>query len=224
MNRLIVFPNMGRVKSSSARSYRSTVREESARRTRRAVTEAAATLFVERGFAATSLADVATLAGVARPTVFAAFGSKQALLQQVLDEALAGDDDPVPVAERPWFQPVWTATTPAQALDAYARACVLIGRRAARIFEAVRRAADASSEGAAAWDRLLQNRRAGAQMVIDHVVTLAPLPRGLSTRRAVDRLSVFNDPALYDTLVNQCGWSERSFAAWLADQMQRCVA
>ncbi len=220
---MIVLRNMSDVKSNRSRSYRSTVREESARRTRRAVVEAAASLFVERGFASTSLADVAALAGVARPTVFAAFGSKQALLQRVLDEALAGDDAPVPVAERPWFSPVWSATTPDQALTAYARACVVIGRRAARIFEAVRRAADASPEGAAAWERLQDNRRAGAQMVVDHVRTLGPLPPGLTPRRAVDRLWVFNDPALYEALVHGCGWSERAFEAWLAEQMRGCV-
>lgn len=78
---------------------------------------------------------VAAEAGVARPTVFAAFGSKAALLRQVLDQALAGDDEPVPVAQRPWFQPVWDATAPPEVVDAYAAVCTLIGARAARIFD-----------------------------------------------------------------------------------------
>ncbi len=93
-----------------------------------------------RGYAATSLADVAAAAGVARPTVFAAFGSKPGLLHQVLDEALAGDDEPVPVASRPWFRPVLDAPTQDAVLGAYAQVCTLIGGRAARSFEAVRRA------------------------------------------------------------------------------------
>src|SRR5262252_1922799 len=92
--------------SRPRRQYRSPVREEGAQRTRQAIVAAASELFLERGYVATSLADVAAAAGVARPTVFAAFGSKPALLQQVLDEALAGDDEPVPVAQRPWFQPI----------------------------------------------------------------------------------------------------------------------
>ena len=73
---------------------------------------AASELFVERGYTAASLREVAEVAGVARPTVAAAFGSKPALLRQVLDEALAGDDEPVPVTQRPWFAPVWQAGDP----------------------------------------------------------------------------------------------------------------
>src|SRR5690242_996033 len=137
------------------RGYRSAVREEGARRTRQAVTRAAAELFTTQGFTATSLADVAARAGVARPTVFAVFGSKAALLAQVLDEALSGDDEPVPVRDRPWFRPVWDARDAAGVLDAYAEVCTLIGSRAAPAFEAVRRAADTTPEVAQLWQRLI---------------------------------------------------------------------
>src|SRR5215813_813576 len=128
--------------SQPRRRYQSAAREAAARRTRQAIVDAARALFLEKGYLSTSLVDIANAAGVARPTVFAAFGSKPALLRQVLDEALAGDDAPVPVADRPWFQPVWQATTGTAVLAAYADVCVIIARRASRLFEAVRRAAD----------------------------------------------------------------------------------
>jgi AcrR family transcriptional regulator len=212
---------MGGVKDEKpTRRYRSAVREESARRTRRAVVGAAAELFVVRGYAGTSLADVAAAAGVARPTVFAAFGSKPALLRQVLDEALAGDDEPVPVAQRPWFRPVFEAGTQAGVLLAYAGVCTLIGGRAARIFETVRRAADEAPEVAEVWETLLRNRRAGARMVVERVLTLGPLRQGSDAERAVDELWIFNDPALYDALVLRCGWTEESFRGWLSDRMR----
>jgi AcrR family transcriptional regulator len=89
----------------SVRRYSSPLREENARRTRQAIIAAAHQLFTERGYGATSLADIAAAAGVARPTPSAVFGSKPALLKEVLDQALAGDDEPVPVAQRPWFRP-----------------------------------------------------------------------------------------------------------------------
>src|SRR5438105_9869767 len=97
------------------------------------------------------------------------FGSKPALLRQVLDQALAGDDEPIPVAARPWFQPVWEAPAQDTALDAYAQVCTLIGGRAAQIFEAVRRAADAVPEVTELWNTLQGNRRAGAHMVVKHL-------------------------------------------------------
>lgn len=221
MNILIVCLTMADVKST--RVYRSALRDESARRTRRAIVAAASELFVTRGFAATSLAQVARAAGVARPTVFAAFGSKTALLRQVLDEALAGDDEPVPVRERPWFQPVWRASSHESALDAYADVCVLIGHRAAGIFEAVRRAADAASDAAEVWASLQQNRRAGARMVIDHLVHIRPLSRGRQIEEAVDRLWFFNDPAHYNALVRDCNWTEDAFRDWLSSQMRHAI-
>lgn len=185
--------------------------------------EAALDLFVTSGYAKTSLAEIAAAAGVARPTVFAAFGSKAALLQQVLDEALAGDDAPVPVAQRPWFQPVWDATTPAAVLDAYAGVCVLIAGRAARLFEAVRRAADGSPEAARLWQTLQDNRRAGAAMVLEHARTRGRLAEGVSLQGATDMLWLLNDPAHYAALVLDRGWDVDRFRRWLAGMMRHAV-
>jgi AcrR family transcriptional regulator len=205
--------------SRPPRQYRSPVREEGARRTRQAIVTAASELFVERGYVATSLADVATAAGVARPTVFAAFGSKPALLRHVLDQALAGDDEPVAVADRPWFKPVWDATTPGAVLDAYAQVCVVIARRAAPLFEAVRRAAEHAPEVADLWNTLQSNRHAGAAMIIGQVRTLGDLAPELDYETAVDALWIFNDPGHYAALVTQRGWSEHTFRRWLANRM-----
>lgn len=206
--------------AKTRRSYRSPTRDEGARRTRQAIVTTAAKLFAERGYAATSLADIATEAGVARPTVFASFGSKPALLRHVLDQALAGDDAPVAVADRPWFTPVWDATTPSAVLDAYAEVCVVIAQRAARLFEVVRRAADDAPEVAELWNTLQSNRVAGAKMVIEHMQTLGELGPGLDTPTAIDTLWLFNDPAHYAALVLQRGWPEDAFRRWLADRMR----
>jgi AcrR family transcriptional regulator len=211
------------VKSSRPRPYRSAVREEGARRTRRAIVEAAGKLFEQRGYGGTALSAVAAAAGVARPTVTAAFGSKPALLREVVDEALAGDDDPVPVVDRPWFRPVLEAQTHHDLLAAYAHVCTLMDARAARIFEVVRRAADASPEVADLWDRTQRNRRAGAGIVIKQLRSLGPVQGWPGDQRAVDIVWLFNDPAHYDTLVLQCGWREPDFTAWLAVRMQEAL-
>ena len=201
------------------RAYRSVVREEGARQTRRSIVLAATRLFEERGYVGTSLAEVAAAAGVARPTVTAAFGTKPALLSAVLDEALAGDDELVPVADRPWFRPVWDARRPDEVLAAYARVCTVIGHRAAGLFEVVRRAADASPEVAELWERSQHNRRAGARMVVDHLLTVG-MPDGSPGREeTVDALWFFNDPGHYEALVRQCHWREPDFTAWLAARM-----
>ena len=202
------------------RTYHSPVRAEAARRTRRAVVSAAAELFVQRGYNAASLREVAEIAGVARPTVAAAFGSKPALLRQVVDEALAGDDEPVPVAERPWFAPVWTATDPPAVLDAYAQVCTVIGRRAARIFEVVRHAAGESPEIAELCDTLARNRRLGAAMPVRRITETGTLRPGLGIERAVDHVWVLNDPGHYGALVIDRLWPEHDYRNWLAEQLR----
>jgi AcrR family transcriptional regulator len=207
----------------SARRYLSPLREQNARRTRQAITAAAHDLFTERGYGATSLADIAAAAGVARPTPTAVFGSKPALLKEVLDQAMAGDDEPVPVAQRPWFRPALQATSPAGVLDAYTEVIILISRRAARIYEVVRRAAGDGGEVAELWETLQHNRRIGARMVIDRLAALGPLADGLSTERAADILSVFNDPALPYYLETRCGWPEATFASWLSSQLRHAL-
>ncbi|QRP42783.1 TetR/AcrR family transcriptional regulator [Amycolatopsis sp. FDAARGOS 1241] len=218
---------MDDVKDSPAegprRRYHSPLRQENARQTRQAVIAAARELFTAHGYAATSLNDIATAANVARPTAFAAFGSKPALLHQVLDQTLAGDDEPVPVAQRPWFRPVWDAATPADVLDAYADVCALINARAARIVEVVRRAADQTAEIAELWDTVQNNRRAGARMVVEHAAATGPLAPGLDIERATDILWIFNDPAHYDALVIHQRWSKKDYQAWLSGQARHAL-
>jgi AcrR family transcriptional regulator len=205
------------------RRYQSPLREQNARRTRQAIVTAAQELFTAHGYAATSLAGIAAAAGVARPTAFAAFGSKAALLQQVLDQALAGDDEPIPVAQRPWFRPVWDASTPPAVLHAYAGVCTLISSRAARIFEVVRRAADQAPEVAQLWDTLQRNRHAGARTVIEHAASLGQLAAGLDIDHATDILWIYNDPAHYDTLVTRRGWTEPGYTSWLSSQIRHAL-
>jgi AcrR family transcriptional regulator len=208
---------------TTTRAYRSTLRDEGALETRRRILAAAHALFLEQGYARTSITDLATRAGVARPTVLSVFGSKAALLQSVVDVAMAGTDAPVPVAQQPWFRPVWSATTTPEMLDAYAHACRLIGRRSAGVIELVRRASDEGDDLAALWDRLQANRRHGAGTIAAQARRLGGMRAGLSVRRAGDELFVLNDSGHYLTLVTERGWSEAAYVRWLASAMRHTL-
>ncbi|HEY5247660.1 MAG TPA: helix-turn-helix domain-containing protein, partial [Dermatophilaceae bacterium] len=121
-------------------------RAEAARATRRRVVAAAAALFEQRGYAATSIVAIAEAADVAEQTVYAAFGNKRTLLAEAVDQAIAGDDEPIAVNDRDWMQPVWNAPDPASRLRAYAAAVVFIHERAARIFRVLEVAAPGTPE------------------------------------------------------------------------------
>src|SRR4249919_1436258 len=83
------------------RVYSSELRNAQARATRRVIVSAAARLFVQEGFGQTTVDAIAEEAGVSRKTVFAAVGGKVELLKLALDWAIAGDDEPIAVSDRP---------------------------------------------------------------------------------------------------------------------------
>ncbi len=205
------------------RTYRSAVRDESARETRRRILEAAHPLFLDLGYARCSITDIASAAGVARPTVLSVFGSKAGLLHAVVDVAMAGTDAPVPVPEQPWFQPVWAARDVPTLADAYAHVCLLIWRRSAGVIELVRRASDEGDDLAALWDQLQRNRRHGAGTIAARARELGPLRPGLTARRAGDELFLLNDSSHYLALVVDLGWSEKACERWVADAMRHTL-
>jgi hypothetical protein len=136
---------------------------------------------------------------------------------------VAADDEPVPVAQRSWFAPVWQAADPGAVLFAYAGVCTLVSRRAARIFEVVHRAAGEATEIAELWATLCRNRRAGADMVVRHATGTGPRRAGLAFDRAVDSVWMFNDPAHYAALVLELHWPEPDFQQWLGHQMRAAL-
>src|SRR2546423_6513780 len=84
-----------------SRKYSSALRDEQAARTRRRILDAASVLFLERGYARTTMKDIADLAGVARDTVHAVFGSKARVLTALIDLRLVPDGSVASARERP---------------------------------------------------------------------------------------------------------------------------
>src|ERR1700731_4552529 len=83
-----------------------TRRAAQARATRRRITDQALELFLRHGYAATTLDQIAAQAGVAVQTVYFHFGNKATVLKEVVDVLAVGDDQPIPMLERPWVQQV----------------------------------------------------------------------------------------------------------------------
>ena len=101
------------------RTYDGSGRQEQARESRRAVLASAQALFLARGFAATTMADVAAAAGVSVQNVYKVFNTKVGLAKAVFDVAIAGDDDAVPMVERATLMKVRTERDPRRKLAYY---------------------------------------------------------------------------------------------------------
>ena len=98
------------------RTVKENRRSEKARLTRQRIRDAAYDLFVEHGYGVTALQDVADRAGVAVQTIYFVFGTKRALLKELVDVAIAGDDEPVATMDRPWFRAALKAETASEQL------------------------------------------------------------------------------------------------------------
>ncbi|WP_242419577.1 TetR/AcrR family transcriptional regulator, partial [Frankia sp. CpI1-P] len=92
------------VKDRPSRVKNRPSRAEKTRLTRRRIIAAAADLFLDQGYGATTLDQVAARAGVAVQTVYFHFGNKATLLKEALDVAAVGDDEPVALLDRPWLE------------------------------------------------------------------------------------------------------------------------
>src|SRR6516162_8731323 len=118
-----------------AKRYTSEIRDEQARRTRRAIVTAAHDLFLGRGYTATTIDAIAQAAHVSRRTVFNSVGGKAALLKLAVDWAIAGDDEPIPVAERPAVKAIQAESDPRKGLALWAQMVTEIATRVAPISE-----------------------------------------------------------------------------------------
>jgi AcrR family transcriptional regulator len=202
-----------------ARRYISPLRQDAAARTRQAVLDAARELFVAHGYTATTVEEIAGRAGVSKPTVFAAAGSKQAILKQLRDIALAGDDEPVPVAARPWYREALAEPDPRRALRLYARNATAIHRRSAGMHEVLKSAAAADQNLHDLWRASEDERRGGAAIVVDALLQKSPLKGGLDRAAAIDIVWVLTASDIFWRLVRTRRWSNAQFESWLGDTL-----
>ena len=205
--------------SQPARRYVSEVRDEQARRTRRAIVTAARELFLGQGYAATTIDAIAAAAHVSRRTVFNAVGGKTVLLKLALEWAIVGDDEPVPLADRPAIKAIQAERDPRRALALWVDMVVDIAARVAPIGAVLYAAADGDPEAAELLAKEAQIRMYGARAFAGHLSALGGLAAGVTEQQAADLCWAIMDGHLYRLLVTQRGWTPAAFAQWLSDSL-----
>jgi TetR/AcrR family transcriptional regulator, regulator of autoinduction and epiphytic fitness len=204
------------IKRGPTRRYDSRRRELGAGETRRAIVSAARGLFVDDGYVATTIEKIAERAGVSKPTVFASVGNKRALLKAARDLAMAGDDEPVPIAERSWFQEALAEPDPRQSVRLHARNVTRIHRHAGDVVEVLRAAAGADEELRTLWQTAERERRADAAVFVDALRRKGSLRAGLDRDSAIDIVWFFTGPEAFQRLVRARRWSLPRYEEWLA--------
>jgi AcrR family transcriptional regulator len=190
-------------------------RTEKAQRTRQRIIEAARGLFVEQGYGATTLQDVAARAGVAVQTIYFVFGNKRTLLKELVDITIAGDDEPIATMDRPWFQGVLAAETAEAQLKAHVKGTRAVLARVAPITTMLAAASASDPEVAQLWPH--GNRpRHEVQVAAGKALVDKPGARdGVTAEQAADILYALLGPELYLLLVRDCGWSPQQWERWV---------
>jgi AcrR family transcriptional regulator len=211
---------VGFVTDADGAADRYPLRTSKARQTRLALITAALDLFSSQGYGATTVDAIARRAGVSRPTVFTSVpGGKPQLLKEARDLALAGDDEPIPVPQRPWFLHAMGQTDPAEVLRLQSANIRMLQERSAAL-EVSMHAAAASDGVIAELDRSANSqRRMGASFVIRRLHELDGLRSGLTQDEATDTYFALASPEVYLMLVRQCGWTADAYEQWLSAQL-----
>jgi AcrR family transcriptional regulator len=204
--------------NTAHRTYDGARRREQARATRRRIVEAARTLLLERGYADTTVAAVGQAADVSVETIYKSFGSKAALVKSVWDVTLVGDDEPVPLAQRPEFAAIATETHPRQKIDRYIALGVVLQQRLAPLWAIVEAGASAGNPELQELRATVERERlAGADRIVKQ---LEPhLRPGLDTPAARDEMWTLISPEVRRLLVDARGWPEEAYAAWLTQTL-----
>jgi AcrR family transcriptional regulator len=202
-----------------AKRYTSEIRDEQARRTRRAIVAAAHDLFLAQGYAAATIDAVAQAAHVSRRTVFNSVGGKATLLKLAIDWAVAGDDEPVPLADRPAVKAIQFEPDPRKALVLWAQMVTEIAARAAPISEVLTAAADADPDAAQLLADADRDRMFGATAFTRYLASLNGLAPGITPQQAADQCWALMDGHLYRRLVTQRGWTASDYAQWLSSSL-----
>jgi AcrR family transcriptional regulator len=199
------------------RRYHSPRRRRQAAATRAEILAAALRLFEQRGYTATSMAAIAAEAGVALKTVYLAFQTKRGLLLALWHLLLRGDEEPVPVAERPWFREVMDEPDPERLLRLNARNSRLVKERAGTLLEILRGAAPADAELDALWTRIQAEFYDNQLSIVERLQKNHALRAGLDVDRGADILWTLNHPDLYRLLVGDRHWTPELYEEWLGE-------
>jgi AcrR family transcriptional regulator len=208
------------------RPYDASSRREAAARNRAAVLAACRELLYRDGYHRMTVRSVAELAGVSPETIYKAFGGKPGLMKALWDVTLAGDDQPVAIADRPQMQEVRSAREPAEKLRRWAGFVSGANQRLAALYGLL---AQAGPEVAEMLGTTQQERLIGVRALVTHLADSGLLAAGRDPAAAADACWALTGPRLFLDLTTDRGWQPGQYQDWLirmltANLLTPCLA
>ncbi|MFD7729063.1 TetR/AcrR family transcriptional regulator [Kitasatospora phosalacinea] len=201
---------------TARRPYDSARRQEAARRSRAAILTAGRELLLRDGYRATTVRAVAERAGVSPETLYKAFGGKPGLLKALWDVTLAGDDEPLAMAQRPQLQAVLAARDTHAKLRLYAAFVRGVHERLADLAALL---AQAGPDGSQVLTVSEEERMTGVSAFVAHLADTGVLSADADAARLADSWWALTGPHLYTQLTAGRGWNTDAYEDWLTGML-----
>ena len=178
---------------------------------------AAQRLFEREGYAATTMAAIATEAGVSERTVYVAFQTKSGVLRALWNTLLRGEPDDTPTPARRWYQDALDEPEPAQRLRMAAHNSRVVKALAGGVLEVIRTAAASDPDIAGLWDRIETEFRDVLRPIVQTIAADGALRPGVDVEQATDILWLLVHPDVWRLLVDARGWKPAQYEEWCAE-------
>lgn len=178
--------------------------------------DAARSLFLDRGYGATTIDAISELSDVPPATVYRLFGSKLGILKALIDVSIVGDDEAVAMADRPQVRSLLADPHPPDQLAGFVHLAAQINARTAAIYRILVSAAASDPDAAALLDDLTLQRQEGQGRIARSLARAEALRPGLRQRDAADIIHALVSPEVFGLLVTDRGWPLERYESWLS--------
>lgn len=184
---------------------------------RAAVIQAARTLFLERGYTATTIEAISEESDVPPATVYRLFSAKLGILKELLDVSIAGDDEALPVEDRPHARALLADRDPRDQLSGFAAITRGIMSRTEPVHRILVSAAGSDPDAGALLAEQTRQRDRGQEQIARSLARAGALRAKLRERDAADIIHALMSPEVYRLLVGDRGWTPGQYEQWLKD-------
>ena len=181
--------------------------------------EAARTLFLERGYGATTVEAISERSDVPPATVYRLFSSKHGILKSLLDVSIVGDHENVPMADRQQVRSLMDHPDPREQLAGFVSVTTRVNERIAPLYRILVSAAGTDPDAAALLDELTRQRQQGQRTIARSLARAGALRPELRERDAADVIHALMSPEVYRLLVVDRAWTPGRFERWLTETL-----
>lgn len=197
------------------RSYQSDLRAEQAATTRAAIIAAARQLFLEAGWAGTTIAGIARAAKVSPETIYAVFGGKASLFAEVVRAGVRRARPDTPLLEQAGPQAVAAAANQVTALRLFSGDIAELLSNVAGLMAVARGVAASEPEIGEIYRGIHRGRRDNFRFVVQALRQHGPLKDGMGDDEAVALIWRLTSPELFLLMTEIEGLAASAYAAWL---------